>query len=106
MTMNAPWVRLTMFMIPQTRENPSATSARIPERRTELTAIWASSAPLIREVIGVRWKVSGTRAPTPCLPYHLPPTTHDLPFVPGRHRVHRALLRDVERPDRVLVPVG
>src|SRR5271169_6938435 len=76
--MNAPCARFTMFMIPQTSENPSATSARIPLRRTALTKIWPSSAP----------------------------PTRLLPLVPGRHRVEGVLFRDGRREDRVFVTVG
>src|SRR5450755_2959640 len=75
--MKAPCARFTMFMIPQTSENPSATSARIPLRRTALTKIWPSSAP----------------------------PTRLLPLVPGRHRVQRFLLGHGRREDRVLVAV-
>src|SRR5450759_1650778 len=75
--MNATCARLTMFMIPQTSENTSATSARIQLRRTALTKIWPSSA----------------------LPTRL------LPFVPGRHRVEGVLFRHGRREDRVFVAV-
>src|SRR5215813_11274495 len=78
--MNAPCARLTMFMMPHTSENPSATRARIPERSRALTASWPTSAPLIGGPSGS-------------------------PLVPGRHRVERVLLGDGRRPDRVLLPV-
>src|SRR5260221_10677013 len=47
--MKAQCERLTMFMMPQTSEKPRATSARMPESISALTAIWPSSAPLIGE---------------------------------------------------------
>src|SRR5664279_5761771 len=75
--MNAPCARFTMFMIPQTSENPSATSARIPLRRRALTKIWPSSAP----------------------------PTRLLPLVPGPHRVEGVLFRHGRREDRVFVAV-
>src|ERR1017187_9734584 len=75
--MNAPCARFTMFMIPQTSENPSATSARIPLRRRAWTKIWPSSAP----------------------------PTRLLPLVPGRHRVESVLFRHGRREYRVFVAV-
>src|ERR1017187_2276286 len=75
--MKLPCARFTIFMIPQTSENPNATSARIPLRRTALTKIWPSSAP----------------------------PTRLLPLVPGRHRVQGILVGYGRRVDRVLPAV-
>src|SRR5664279_3216940 len=75
--MKAPCARFTIFMIPQTSENPSATSARIPLRRTALTKIWPSSAP----------------------------PTRLLPLVPGRHRIQRFLLGHGSREDGVFLAI-
>src|ERR1700761_1498653 len=40
--MNEPCARLMMFMIPQTREKPSATTAKIPPARIPFTRSWAT----------------------------------------------------------------
>src|SRR5215217_995330 len=40
MSTNAPWARLTMFITPQTSENPTATSASRPPWSSPLTVAW------------------------------------------------------------------
>src|ERR1700726_1774837 len=54
--MNAPCARLMMFMMPQTSENPSATTARIPPARIPLTRSWAMRCTLRLSLApGRRW---------------------------------------------------